>query len=62
METMQTVRRGSAQPPVSASVANISYAAVLDERLLDRWYLLRWADDGGRWVDGSNVTIQEAQV
>lgn len=62
METTQTMRRGPAQPPVSASVADISDTAVLDERLIDRWAMLRWADDGGRWVDGSNATIQEAHV
>jgi len=62
METTQTVRCGSAQPPVSASVAGRSRIAVWDEWLLDRWSLLRWADDGGRWVDGGDATVQEVQV
>jgi hypothetical protein len=62
METTQPVRRGAAQPPISASVADISYVAVSDEWLLDRWSLLRWADDGGRWVDASNGTIQGTRV
>jgi hypothetical protein len=36
--------------------------AVWDEWLVDRWSLLRWADDGGRWVDGGDATVQKVQV
>ncbi len=27
------------------------FIAVTDEQQFDKWALLRWADDGGRWVE-----------
>jgi hypothetical protein len=33
-----------------------------DERWFDHHALLRWADDGGRWVEESNSTLQEVRT
>jgi len=46
----------------SPDTAVRSLIAVSDDWSLDQRAILRWADDGGRWADGSNATIQEAQV
>ncbi len=46
----------------SPGVAVRSLIIVSDDWWLDEQAILRWADDGGRWVDGNNATVQEAQV
>ena len=35
---------------------------VLDDWFLDERALMRWADDGGRWVDESKTSIQKVRV
>lgn len=39
-----------------------SLIAASDDPLLDQQAMLRWADDGGRWVDASDRAIQEARI
>ncbi len=46
----------------SPGVVVRSLIIVSDDWWLDEQAILRWADDGGRWVDGNNATVQEAQV
>jgi hypothetical protein len=47
----------------SPDTAVRSLVVVTDDWSLDQQALLRWADDGGRWVDGSNAAaIQEARI
>jgi hypothetical protein len=36
--------------------------AVSDDRWLDHRALLRWADDGGRWVEEVQGTLQEVEL
>ena len=47
---------------IAPGVAVRSLMIVSDDWWLDERSILRWADDGGRSVDGSNATIQKAQV
>jgi hypothetical protein len=49
----------AAMPP---DTAVRSLIVVSDEPWLDQRALLRWADDGGRWVDASDGAIQEARI
>lgn len=36
--------------------------AAMDEGWLDERALLRWADDGGRWVGDGNSTVPEVRT
>jgi len=49
----------AAMPP---DTAVRSLIAVSDDPRLDQRALLRWADDGGRWVDAHDRAIQEARI
>jgi hypothetical protein len=39
-----------------------SFIAVSDDWRLDHRALLRWADDGGRWVEEAQGTLQEVEL
>lgn len=39
-----------------------SLTAAMDEGWLDEHALLRWADDGGRWVGDGNSTVAEVRT
>lgn len=48
-------------PPNWAEVVR-SLIAAPDDPWLEQRALLRWADDGGRWVDASDRAVQEARI
>jgi len=46
----------------SPDTAVRSLIAVSDDPWTDQRALLRWADDGGRWMDASDRAIQQARI
>jgi hypothetical protein len=39
-----------------------SLREAMDERQFEQRALLRWADDGGRWIDDSNSIVPEVHT